>query len=63
MIAPEHVAAVVVFIAALVGFGANPLARWWARNEANTDRIIAEALDRPDYEGNVVAFDRLGRTR
>lgn len=57
-------AAIVLAIAALVGLLANPVAKWFARGDAELDALVAEALDpKPDYEANVIAFDRMGRTR
>ena len=61
--APEHVAAAVVLLAALIGLLANPVARWLARGDADLDRLVSDALDERDFDGNVVAFDRMGRTR
>ena len=64
MIAPEQIAGLIVGAAAVVMFVANPLARWWARGEAALDGLIEDALDpEPDYDANVIAFDRLGVRR
>ena len=38
-----------------------PLAKWWARNEANTDRVAAEAF-KPDYDAGIAAMERLGKS-
>lgn len=54
-------AAAVFLLAALVIYGANPLARYLHRT--NPTRLAAEALDERDFDGNVRAFDAMGATR
>lgn len=66
MTADQGLYLAVAFLAlvAVAILAANPIAKRWARNEAATDQLVADALDdAPDYEANVIAFDRMGRTR
>ena len=48
-------AAIFLALAALIGLAANPVAKWWARNEAATDRLLDLNDDGPDYEANIAA--------
>lgn len=57
-------AAIFLALAALIGLAANPVAKWWARNEAATDRLLTDALDdRPDYDANEQWWAAQGRSQ
>lgn len=48
-----YLAAAFLALVAVAILAANPVAKWWARNEAATDRLLTD--DRPDYDANIAA--------